>query len=108
MAERSDTVRPLYYWPDRADLTEVKAAFVSADYGFRVKPIPYLPGHRGPVLAVEPGFPYLVDHIEPRTPGALSSALDWIYGMADLERGPRLTIDKLRAAFGEDVNEVDQ
>lgn len=107
MDERSEAVRPLYYWPDGTDLSGVKSAFLDADYGFRVKPIGYRPGHIGPVLALEPGFPWLIDHIEPKTPAALASALDWIYGMVDLERGPRRTIDKLRAAFGEDVYELE-
>lgn len=102
MSEDSE-FKPLYVWPKGANLDELKKAVVEAALPFAVRPFWYDPRHRGPAICLEPGFPWVYDHIQPKSHSARVAAVKWFYGLQDLPKGPRLLFDNMKDILGEIV-----
>ena len=76
--------QPIYLWPKGADLADLKSA----------------------VLALEPGFQHIVDHVYPKNEQTAQLAVQWALGMIDLPQAH--TVDKkMRKVFGDDIRELD-
>lgn len=105
--ENSDTLQPLYLWPEGANLDDVKAVVLELDLPFKVRPFWYDPRHpwAARVIALGPGFPYLHDHIVPRSRAQLVKSVRWALGLEELEVGPHAVLATLKGILGEGVEE---
>lgn len=106
-SESSTTYRPLYVYPEGADLSELKAAVLEAELPFTVRPFWFDPRHNGRVIALADGFPYINDFAYPKTQKVRVAAVRWALGLVELDRGPSTVIEQLRAALGDDVRELE-
>lgn len=106
MADQSSEYRPLYIWPKGANLDDMKKAVVEAELPFAVRPFWYDPRHRGPAICLEDGFPWVYDHIRPKSHAARVAAVKWFFGLRDLPQGPRLLFDNMKDILG-DIVEVE-
>lgn len=97
--------QPIYLWPKGADLSVAKAAVIDLGLPFKVRPFWFEPGKHGKVIALEPGFKHIVDHVFPKNQATMKMAVEWALGMIEL---PNVhTVDKkLRNVFGEGLEEV--
>lgn len=102
------TARQLLIWPEGANLAPVKAAFESLDTGFRVSPHWFNPAkHKGRILVLGDGFPWLLDYIHPKAESLLPRAISWCLGLEELDRGPNTVLSILQSKLG-DVREIDE
>lgn len=96
---------PIYLWPKGADLSKVKAAVLSLNLPFKVSPFWFKPGAHGKVIALEPGFTHIVDHLEPLNEKTMAIAVQWALGLTEVPQVK--TVDqKLKNVFGQDLTEV--
>ena len=98
--------RALYLHPQGADLSAVKAAVMSLELGYPIRPFWYEPGVPGPVIDLDGTFDYIHDNLRPRTPESLKAAILYCLGEKELTRGPRLVLDMLNDILGGEVIEV--
>lgn len=94
--------RPLYIWPQGADLTELKAAVLELDLPRPTRPFWFTPGVPGPVIDLDGTFDHIHDSLTPKTPETLKLAILYALGEKELTRGPVLVLDKLKRSLGTD------
>lgn len=100
------TTRQLLIWPEGAGLAPVKTAFESLNAPFKASPHWFQLGvHEGRVLVLADGFNFIHDHIYPKSESLLPMAIEWVLGLRELDRGPRLVNDILSKAIGGEVIE---
>ena len=99
-------IQPFYIWPKGTDLTELKAAADELNLPFQIKPFWFKPGKHQRAIALADGFPYIVDHVYPKTHAARVKALKWALGLEELPQA-KTVLDKLTKIFGEGVTEVE-
>ena len=98
--------QPIYLWPKGADLADLKSAVLALNLPFRVRPFWFEPGKHSKVIALEPGFQHIVDHVYPKNEQTAQLAVQWALGMIDLPQAH--TVDKkMRKVFGDDIRELD-
>lgn len=102
--------RRLVIWPQGSDLTPIKEAVMALGLPYKVAPfwLDLQSSHDDRVLVLADNFdaPLVCDSIYPKNPERLKDAILWCLGEKELERGPRLYIDKMREIFGEGVVEI--
>jgi hypothetical protein len=104
-------VRPIYFYPEDADLTIVQQAFSELNAPFKARPFPWQPGQPGPIIFVpkkeSDNFPYVLDHAKITNKENAILALRWAFGLQSFEKGPKLLGDNLKRIFGEGTREVE-
>lgn len=108
MPDTSNTgSRKLVIWPKGSDLAPIKEAVLALDLPFKVIPFWFDAQVSGEdrvlVLADEYPWGLISDSIYPKSPGLMKPAIEWCLGLRELERGPRLWIDKMQEVFGPGV-----
>lgn len=100
--------KALYIWPEGADTADLKSAVLEAQLAFTVRPFWFHPEHNGRAIALADGFPYINDYAYPKSQKARVAAVRWALGLQELDRGPSLVLDQLRAVLGDEVRELEE
>lgn len=92
--------QPLYLWPRGTSLEQIKAAVLSLNLPFKVRPFWYEPGKHNRVVALGPDFKHIVDHVYPKTPASMRIAVKWALGLEELSQAHTIE-KKMQRIFGD-------
>lgn len=98
--------RPIYLWPNGADLSMIKSAVLELGLPFKVRPFWYEPGKHPRAIALAPGFVQIADHAYPKTIAAAKASVLWALEMSDLPQAHTVK-QKMEKVFGSGIREVD-
>lgn len=86
-------------------MKNLKTAVIDLNLPFKVAPYWFKPGEHDRCIALDIDFPYLTDHVYPKSESALRASVEWFFGLRDLEH-VKTTVGKLESIFGPGVQEV--